>query len=103
MPREKKREGKETPNPSHREKKLVADEEQVTEELKAHLASGHADTPLLTATPPAAEAHPNLEEEVRHRAYELYEQRGRQDGRDLDDWLQAEAEVTGTVAKDTAA
>jgi hypothetical protein len=28
---------------------------------------------------------------------------GRQDGRDLDDWLQAEAEVTGTAAKDTAA
>ncbi|HET9400580.1 MAG TPA: DUF2934 domain-containing protein [Candidatus Acidoferrales bacterium] len=28
------------------------------------------------------------------RAYELYEQRGREDGRELDDWLRAEQEVT---------
>jgi hypothetical protein len=28
------------------------------------------------------------------RAYELFEQRGREDGHDLDDWLQAESEVT---------
>ena len=27
------------------------------------------------------------------RAYELFEQRGREDGHDLDDWLQAEAEL----------
>jgi hypothetical protein len=36
---------------------------------------------------------------VRHRiaetAYELYEQRGRADGYDLDDWLKAEALVSG--------
>lgn len=31
------------------------------------------------------------------RAYELYEQRGRQDGRDLEDWLQAERELGGAV------
>jgi len=34
-----------------------------------------------------------LEERIRVRAYELYEQRGKQDGRALDDWLQAEAEL----------
>jgi len=33
-------------------------------------------------------------EEVRRRAYELYEARGRGDGHDLEDWLQAEAEIT---------
>jgi hypothetical protein len=27
------------------------------------------------------------------RAYELYQQRGGEDGRDLDDWLRAEAEL----------
>ncbi len=41
--------------------------------------------------------HPNLEEEIRRRAYELYEERGRADGRDIDDWIRAEAEVTGTA------
>ena len=28
------------------------------------------------------------------RAYQLFEQRGRQDGHDVEDWLQAEAEIT---------
>ena len=32
-------------------------------------------------------------ERIRQRAYELYESRERQDGRELDDWLQAESEV----------
>jgi hypothetical protein len=31
--------------------------------------------------------------EIRRRAYELYEQRGKEDGRDVDDWLQAESEL----------
>jgi Protein of unknown function (DUF2934) len=30
-------------------------------------------------------------------AYELYEHRGRPDGHDLDDWLNAEAIVNGTA------
>ncbi len=34
-----------------------------------------------------------IEERIRRRSYELFEQRGRQDGHALDDWLQAEAEV----------
>ena len=45
----------------------------------------------------------NLEEKIRQRAYELYEARGGQEGHDLDDWLQAEAEITGTKAHATAA
>lgn len=39
----------------------------------------------------ATELHPNLEEEIRRRAYEIYQERGRQDGRDVEDWLRAEA------------
>ena len=35
----------------------------------------------------------DLQEEVRRRAYQLYEQRGMLDGFELEDWLQAEAEV----------
>jgi len=33
------------------------------------------------------------QEHIRRRAFEIYEQRGRQDGLDLEDWLQAESEV----------
>ena len=37
----------------------------------------------------------NAEERIRRRAYELYEQSGREDGFALDDWLQAEGEILG--------
>jgi hypothetical protein len=39
-----------------------------------------------------------IEQQIQQRAYELYEQRGRTDGHDLDDWLQAEYEIRGTQA-----
>lgn len=33
------------------------------------------------------------EELIRERAYQLYERRGREDGHDVEDWLEAEAEI----------
>jgi hypothetical protein len=39
-----------------------------------------------------------IEQQIQQRAYELYEQRGRTDGHDLDDWFQAESEIKGTRA-----
>jgi hypothetical protein len=44
----------------------------------------------------------DLKEQIRRRAYDLYEQRGRADGHDLDDWLQAEAEVARERTKPLA-
>jgi hypothetical protein len=35
----------------------------------------------------------DLEAQIRQRAYELYEERGRAPGRETDDWFQAEREV----------
>lgn len=37
-------------------------------------------------------------EQIRRRAHELYEARGREEGHDLEDWLQAEAEIVGGKA-----
>jgi len=39
------------------------------------------------------------DEQVRRRAYELYEQRGKEDGHHLEDWLQAESEFVRPKAK----
>lgn len=36
---------------------------------------------------------------IEQRAYELYEQHGRQDGHDLEDWLKAEHELAGSVSR----
>jgi Protein of unknown function (DUF2934) len=35
------------------------------------------------------------EDKIRRRAYELYVERGREPGRDIEDWLQAARELTG--------
>ncbi|HSF66333.1 MAG TPA: DUF2934 domain-containing protein [Nitrospiraceae bacterium] len=37
-------------------------------------------------------------ERIAERAYEMYEQRGREDGRDVEDWLHAEAIVTSQIS-----
>ncbi len=39
----------------------------------------------------------NLEGQIRTRAYELYEARGRESGHDLANWIEAEAEIAGTA------
>jgi Protein of unknown function (DUF2934) len=44
-----------------------------------------------------------LEEQIRYRAYQLYEQRGNADGYELEDWLRAEAEILGSKREPVAA
>ena len=48
---------------------------------------------LLTKTDAAITTH---QENVRARAYELYEVRGRIDGHAEEDWIQAESELAGS-------
>ena len=43
--------------------------------------------------------HPAIEEEIRLRAYELYEERGRQQGFDQEDWVRAETEILSKHGK----
>ena len=49
-----------------------------------------------SATNQTTEFADGLREEIRHRANELYEQRGRVDGLAWDDWFQAETEILGS-------
>ena len=46
---------------------------------------------------------PNIESEIRKRAYELFESRGREGGHELEDWLRAEEEIKGGKTKPIAA
>jgi hypothetical protein len=39
-----------------------------------------------------------LEDKVRQRAYELWEQSGKTDGSEMDFWLQAEREITAETS-----
>ena len=59
--------------------------------------------PTLPMETRATESPVDIQEQVRRRAFELYEQRGREDGHDLDDWLQAESELVQQRTKAVAA
>lgn len=71
---------------------------------RARTTSPKSPKPMTSATPDRTNGHatPEVESAIRSRAYELYVQRGRQDGFDQDDWLQAEAEVLGQNHRRTA-
>jgi HSP20 family protein len=57
------------------------------------LAKTEATEPL-----PILQAIEKQFDEVRRRAFDLFEQRGRELGRDIDDWLKAEHEILGWPA-----
>lgn len=50
-------------------------------------------TPRTPSATSALAEPKTLEDQIRRRAYELYEERGREDGHDMDDWLCAEEEI----------
>jgi hypothetical protein len=60
--------------------------------------------PALKKYPPqeeiAATTNLTIEQAIRFRAFELYQQRGMQDGRALEDWLQAEEEVKASTVRE---
>ena len=70
------------------------------ENFSAMKAQRKSSTSLLTNE---TGSMPDVQEQIRLRAYELFEQRGRAEGHDLEDWLQAEAEITQRTAKIRAA
>ncbi len=58
--------------------------------MQTRLSPVHPESGKLSAS--------EIEDRIRNRAYDLYEERGAQDGHALDDWLDAKAEVLGVVA-----
>jgi hypothetical protein len=55
---------------------------------------------VKTARSPKRDARPGVrppaEADIRERAYQLFLARGAEPGRELEDWLQAERELTGS-------
>ena len=47
----------------------------------------------MLARPPEATVAEPTQEEIRRRAYEIFEARGSTPGNDVEDWLRAEAEL----------
>lgn len=55
------------------------------------------DTVSQPATPASSAKTGQAQDRIARRAYELYEQRGRQEGRALEDWLNAERQLVGAA------
>jgi len=49
--------------------------------------------PRLPLPPKPVRAPEEIRQLIRQQAYELFEQRGKEDGHDFDDWIAAESEV----------
>ena len=66
-------------------------------DVSSKLMSNTGAEPQTTSTQPETEkisvGNSARTEEIRRRAYEIYLERGKQSGRDVDDWLQAEQEL----------
>ena len=56
-----------------------------------------ASKAVETTTLPQSQG--NVEDLIRYRAYQLFEQRGRNHGFDMEDWLRAEVEVIQAKAQ----
>ncbi|HLF18791.1 MAG TPA: DUF2934 domain-containing protein [Candidatus Omnitrophota bacterium] len=41
----------------------------------------------------------DVQQKIQQRAYDIYQQRGFKDGNDLDDWFQAEREITREILR----
>ena len=65
----------------------------------SHAGPGSEKTGPAEQAARRAEVHRGL---VAQRAYELYEQRGRQEGRALEDWLNAESQLLGRTIQGQA-
>lgn len=77
------------------EKRTKADKlERQTEQLGKKVARHPDEIEKKPLTPAPKSDEPTVlipvEQQIQQRAYQLYEQRGRTDGHDLDDWLRAE-------------
>ena len=65
----------------------------VTEKASTSTASTRQTEPPVVAAISSGEGESTGEQAIRERAYAIWEQEGRPDGKDLDHWLRAEAEI----------
>ena len=86
-------------NPAARKRDL-----SMSSKPKGNGSTGPHATPTQAAeTGEASVGNSAPDEEIRRRAYEIYLERGEQQGRELDDWLQAERELEGGALSRTQA
>ncbi len=85
-------------------RKRTSSKKSSTKEPKTVTPIDQVDGPgAAQETVTVTQPYPGIEEEIRLRAYELYEARGRQEGFDLEDWKRAEEEVLSRYQREKSA
>jgi hypothetical protein len=64
-------------------------------------ASTRQPEPTIDATNASDQRQPAREQAIRERAYAIWEEEGRPDGRDLDHWRRAEQEISSADEAET--
>lgn len=98
MAREKKATGEAPKKRTSRSKTPVAVATQATQQSPDTLKPEQAVQSDLAGNNGGKQAINIVDDDVRRRAYEIWEQRGRQHGKDADDWFRAESEIRGKSA-----
>ena len=96
-----------TKPPADRPRKTSSPKKSVTKQptpINSHpsAAASHPSATVVEHGPSAA-FQPSIEERIRQRAYELYEERGRHHGFEQEDWARAEAEIRNKYQKEKSA
>ncbi len=79
--------------PSRKPHKTTSAKKGTSQESPAVTPIGQSSNVAATHIGEFERAQQRIEEETRIRAYELFEERGRQEGYDREDWARAETEV----------
>ncbi len=100
MAKEKKATGEAPKKRASRKKAPVAGAEVGQPPVSAAGSDNGKSESVLSpiAAEPKSNVHSMDADEVRRRAYEIWEQRGRQHGKHEDDWYRAEQELRGKSA-----
>src|SRR5579863_8525639 len=93
MARSKSRNGKTTPNTTETTPGASSSAAPTPEPAASEAVKLKTRPELVKASARPSMVPFSLEEEIRRRAYELYESRGASSGSETDDWLVAEREI----------
>lgn len=89
--------------PSNKSRKTPSSKQGAAQQKSTVTPIGQASSGTEPNSRGSRPVDQKIEEEIRIRAYELFEQRGRQEGFHDEDWAQAESEVLAKYRRDKSA
>ena len=92
-----------TKPPADRPRKTSSPKKSVTKQPTPINSYPSAASPAVVEHGPASAIQPSIEEQIRQRAYELYEERGRHHGFEQEDWSRAETEIRNKYQQEKSA